>query len=47
MVVGIDKSDKDLIDTVRVCNCWKGNSGLHVQAFGCLDGPVAECCNVR
>ena len=43
VAIGIDKSDKDLVGTVRMCNRRKGNSGLHVQAFGCLEGLVAEC----
>ena len=43
VAVGIDKSNKDLVGTVWVCNRRKGNSGLHVQAFGCLEGPVVEC----
>ena len=43
VAIGIDKSDKDLVGTMRICNRKKGNSGLHVQAFSCLEGPVAEC----
>ena len=43
VAVGIDKSDKDLVGTVRVCNQRKGKSGSHVQAFGWLEDPVVEC----
>ena len=43
VAIGINKSDKDLVGTWRICNRKKGNSGLHVQAFACLEGPVAEC----
>ena len=43
VAIGIDKSDKDLVGTMRICNRKKGNSGLQVQAFACLEGPVAEC----
>ena len=38
----IDKSDSDLIQTIRVCNCKKGNVSIYVQALACLLGPVAE-----
>ena len=39
VAVGIDKSGKDLVGTVRVCNRRKGNAGLHVQASGRLGVP--------
>ena len=41
--IGFDKSDKDFVGTWRPCNRRNGNSGLYVQAFACLEGPVAEC----
>ena len=43
IVIGIDKSDSDVVVTVRICNRVKGNSKLHVQALSILEGPVAEC----
>ena len=45
MAVGIEKSNMDLVSTVRVCDRRKGNLRLHVQACGCLEGPVSECYN--
>jgi hypothetical protein len=42
IALGINKSDKDLVGTVHACNQQRGNLGLHVQAFGCLEGPVVE-----
>ena len=40
IAIGIDKSDKDLVGIGCICNERKGNSGLHVQACGCLEGPA-------
>ena len=42
VAAGIDKSENDLVGTWRVCNREEGNSALYVQAFACLEGPVAE-----
>ena len=38
-----NRSDKDFVGTWRPCNRIMGNSGLYVQAFACLEGPVLEC----
>ena len=43
VAAGIDKSDKDLVGMWRVYNQEKSNSGLHVQAFACLEGLTSKC----
>ena len=42
IVIGIDKSDSDLVLTIRICNRKGGNSRVYVQALAILEGPVAE-----
>ena len=41
-VIGIDKTDSDLVLTIRICNRKQGNSRSHVQVLTVLEGPVAE-----
>ena len=41
--IGFNKSHKVFWGTWRPCNRKKGKSGLYVQVFVCLEGPVAEC----
>ena len=42
VAIGTDKSDINLVGTWIIGNQKKGNSGVHVQVFGCLEGPTAE-----
>ena len=42
VAMGIDKSDLDLIQTIRVCNRKKGNASICVQALACLLGPAVQ-----
>ena len=42
VAMGIDKSDLDLIQTIRVCNRKKGNASVCIQALACLLGSVVE-----
>ena len=41
-MIGLDKSDLDLVLTIRICNRRSGNSRYFVQALAVLEGPVAE-----
>ena len=42
VVIDLDKSDSDIVLTIRICNRKEDNSREYVQALAILEGPVGK-----